>query len=241
MPLLSKKIHQFLEFIILHLGYDKIIAISKATQKCIPMKSQVVYPGIDYNIWKPHPKINHKGFIIGFYGRPGVSKGLEYLIKAMPMIIKEIPKAELHAIVSNNSTYSLEYEKIMDLIIKLDMQDHITIYDPIPYKKLPDWLSHIDCVVVPSLTEGFGYCVAETCALGIPIVATKVGSIPEIISGKYRLVVAGSSMAIYNGVKSIYNRRALYKSPKKFKDRDCCDAYRNIYRNMTNVPNVPRN
>jgi glycosyltransferase involved in cell wall biosynthesis len=71
-----------------------------------------------------------------------------------------------------------------------------------------------DVLVFPSLSEGFGIGLLEAMASDLPIVATNVGSIPEIIKDKYNgvLVPVKNSKAISDSVVRILNNR-------KFRDR----------------------
>jgi len=53
--------------------------------------------------------------------------------------------------------------------------------------ELPSYIAASDCIVVPSLSEGFGFAAAESCAMGKLIVASNVASLPEVVSGKFYL------------------------------------------------------
>ena len=46
-------------------------------------------------------------------------------------------------------------------------------------------LRAVDCVVVPSLAEGFGFSTIEAAAMGKPVIASDAGSLPEVVSGKH--------------------------------------------------------
>ena len=134
----------------------------------------MVYCGVDYGHWNPikydGKKIRkqlglEKNFVYLFTGRPGVSKGLEYLIKAVPLI--SVPNAKLLAIVSKDKAYRKRYKLIIRLIEKLKIKDKVVIHDSVPYKELPNYIKAADTVVVPSLAEGFGFTTAEACAMGL--------------------------------------------------------------------------
>lgn len=53
-----------------------------------------------------------------------------------------------------------------------------------PHQQIPLWISAADCVVMPSLSEGFPTIVAETMLCRVPIIATPVGGIPEVIRNR---------------------------------------------------------
>ena len=70
------------------------------------------------------------------------------------------------------------YDSIVRRIRQLDLGDRVRILDPRPRSELPDYVGSADCVVVPSLSEGFGFTAVEACALDLPVVVTRAGSLP---------------------------------------------------------------
>ena len=47
-------------------------------------------------------------------------------------------------------------------------------------------IAQADCVVVPSLTEGFGFSALEACQIGTPLIYSDGGSLPEVAFGRCR-------------------------------------------------------
>ena len=58
------------------------------------------------------------------------------------------------------------------------------------------WLSAFDAFVLPSRSEGMGLVLVEAMALGCPVVATKVGGIPEVLGDAGVLVESGNVEAL---------------------------------------------
>ena len=242
---LDAKLHDFLERLIYLLNFDKYIAVSNSTQKQLidigikKEKIQVIYNGIDYAHWNPkkcdgkniRKKLKlEKNFVYLFTGRPGVSKGLEYLIKAVPLISKSIPNSKLLAIISKDKAYRKRYSFMLKLIRKLNIQDKIIIHDPVSYKELPNYVKAADCVVVPSLAEGFGFAAAEACAMGKPVVASDTTSLPEVVSGRYVLVKPRDEKSIANGIADVFNKRYIKKPLKLFKMDNFINDYLRLYK-----------
>jgi len=242
---LSCLVHEFLERILYLLPFDKYVCISKSTQKQLldigikQNKTKVVYPGIDYQHWN-FKKYNKKmikeklglknNFVYVFTGRPGTSKGLEYLIKAVPIISEKIPNSKLFAIVSKNLAYKKNYDSIMKLIKKLKIKNRVILHDPVSYKELPSYVNIADCVVIPSLAEGFGFVAVEACAMGKSVVASNTTSLPEVISGKYVLVKPKSPKAIAKGVEMVFNKKTMQSKLKQFLNKESIKNYLNIYK-----------
>ena len=245
--MLNAKIHQFLEKLVIGLKFDKFVSVSKSTEKTVlasgvsKEKSVVVYNGVDYDFFNPKKynglKIRkklglNKKFIYLFYGRPGISKGLEFLIKAVPTISKNIKDSMLIAIVSKDSSYKKQYSRIMNLIKKLGISDKVLVLDPVSRRELPNYIKASDCVVVPSLTEGFGFTTAEACAMEKPVIASDTTSLPEVISGKYVLVKPESAEAIAKGVKRVYKKETIKNNLKRFELKKNIQNYLKVYEGL---------
>ena len=65
--------------------------------------------------------------------------------------------------------------------------------------------------IVSSLYEGFGYPVIEAMACGVPLIATKTASIPELVSDKALLVQPKNHDEIAAGINKIFNDYEGYK------------------------------
>jgi D-inositol-3-phosphate glycosyltransferase len=247
MNCVSAKIHDLLERMIYLLDFDRYTAISKSTKKQLirigkkQEKIDVVYPGVDYMHWDPKrydgKKIRKKlgldgRFVYLFTGRPGASKGLEYLIKAVPLISKLIPNSKLLAVVSKDRAYKKRYMQIIKLIQRLKVEDKVIVHSPVSYKDLPAYVKAADCVVVPSLSEGFGYCAVEACAMNKPVVASNTDSLPEVVSGRYVLVKPKSADGIAAGVDMAYNSKTLKSKLKKFGLKESIGGYLKVYKKL---------
>lgn len=243
----NAKIHDILERLIYLLNFDKYVCVSKSTQNQLldvrvnKNKTKVIYNGINYNYWNPQKyngkKIRkklslEKNFIYVFTGRPGTSKGLEYLIKAVPLISKKIPSAKLLAIVSKDKAYKKRYSYILNLIKKLNIKDKVIIHDPVSYQELPNYIKASDCVVIPSLTEGFGFAAVEACAMRKPVVVSNINSLPEVVSGKYVLIKPKSPNSIAKGIEKVYNNKIIKRDLKRFEIKNNINNYLKTYEDV---------
>lgn len=244
---LNALIHNILEKLIYTLRFDMYVSVSKSTKNQLldigikKEKISVVYNGVDYEQWNPK-KYNRKkirkelglgkDFIYFFSGRPGTSKGLEYLIKAVPFISKKLPNSKLLAVVSKDRAYKKRYEYIINLVKKLGIQDKVMIHDPLSYQELPEYIKAVDCVVVPSLGEGFGFAAAEACAMGIAVVASNTTSLPEVVSRKFVLVNPKDPNSIADGVISVNKTYIKTTRLRKFELEDNINGYLNVYKRI---------
>jgi len=243
---ISGKIHQILEWIIVHLPFDKYICDSNATESDLVTSnfnadSTRIYPGIDYKFWDPKKYDGKKirkelglqnKFVYLYYGRPGPSKGFNDLLHAVKQISYEVKDSHLVAILSNDSQYREALNDVYQHLFEWDLESEVTILKPVPRKELPEVIKMADVIVVPSMTEGFGFCVAEACAMRKAVVASNTGSIPEVISGRYVLVKPGNPVSIAKGVISISNRKFTKTKLKKFSWTKFIDNHRNLYKEL---------
>jgi len=206
---------RLVEAVVLRMRFHRYVCVSESTNKRavaagVPAsKTRTVYNGVDEDWWgeggrnreKLRERFGFSGrFVYLFYGRPGFSKGLEYLVQAVPCIAESVPQSLFFAIVSQDETYRSRLNRIEAMSKGLRAKDQMRMIPSVSKEELTDYVYAADCVVVPSITEGFGLCVAEACAMGRPVVASETTSIPEVVSGKYRLVEPRNPKSIAEGL-----------------------------------------
>lgn len=170
---------------------DRIVAVSNSTrEECrteyrIPEeKISVIYNGVDldeFNPRIPRTRIRSKfslgeNPIILAVGAATIRKGLPYLLQAMPDVIANIPDVKLIVVGSRT------YESQLQLLAKdLGIRHNVIFAGPVERDELPFYYSACDVVAVPSVYEGFPVVVLEALASGKPVIASRVGGIPEAV------------------------------------------------------------
>lgn len=230
------------EHLLLRLGFTRYVAISEHTQKALlavgidSHRCDRIYPGIDYEFWTSdaaHPDLfrdrNHIGnrFLYMSYGRAGVSKGVEHLLDAAELVARALPDSRLLLVLNEGETYDTILKRIMASVL---LRGHVMLRSKLEHSELRDAVSTTNCIVVPSVTEGFGYSVAEACALGTPVIASNTASIPEVVSGRHLLVPPRNSQAIANAILRGSDGDWLVAPPKRFTWKVATDAYEACFR-----------
>lgn len=104
-------------------------------------------------------------------------KGLDVLVKAVSLLPKEI-KVIIKGSIRDN-TYM---NKLMNMIRMLGIEDRVTfITDIVNYDNLVSYYRSADIFVLPSREESLGVVILEALHCGVPVIATSVGGIPEMI------------------------------------------------------------
>jgi D-inositol-3-phosphate glycosyltransferase len=240
---LSARFHQLFEKFIIRLPFDDYICISEHTKNSVMamgLKSErlrVIHCGVDCELFDPtkydHLKVKKElglsdRFVYMSYGRAGISKGIEYLIEAVPLISRKIPNSKLLLILASDPKHRYEY--IIRLIEKFRLNENIVLKNQLSREGLVRHIAASDCVVVPSLTEGFGLIAAEACAMNKPVVCSKAGALPEVVSGKYTLVNPRNPEEIAKGIERIYRDEVKETERKYFYWEECVDNYLRIYK-----------
>ncbi len=136
--------------------------------------------------------------IVLFIGRLVPQKGVEYLIKATPKIVSNHPNAYI-VIVGDG------WLKEHLLSLALSIKHKISFLGFLSDSELIELILSSDVLVVPSIYEPFGIVALEGMAAGVPVVASNVGGLAEIIEHDRTgvLVYTGDANSIAWGVNRI--------------------------------------
>ena len=188
-------------------------------------KVQTIHNGIDLKSFTIHPLSNisrqniglsENDFILVYSGRINKDKGVTQLIDAM-LHITNITNIKLLIL---GSSFFDNAKKDNDFIISLkskslEIADRIKFTGFIPYAQVPDYLKLADIAVLPSMwDEPFGLTIAEAQAVGLPIITTNCGGIPEVASDKNAIMLNNKDHFIENLANAILD---LYQHPEKRK------------------------
>lgn len=117
-----------------------------------------------------------RDIIIGIPGTPRPMKGHKFFLSAVANYLRLNP--EVHVMVTG--TGSSEYlEDLLDLISARGINDRVTFLGRVSDMQV--FYRACDLVVIPSRAEPFGRVIIEAFASKVPVIATRVGGIPEII------------------------------------------------------------
>lgn len=94
-----------------------------------------------------------------------------------------------------------EFENIKDYVAEKKLNDYV---DFLGYQSdVSNLLRDSDVFVISSLSEAFPVSVIEALAVGLPIIATRVGGLPELVQKNGILVESGDSNALYQAMKQL--------------------------------------
>lgn len=169
--------------------YDRIIVISEAIGSVLlsegvpKAKISVVRSAVDFCDYQEISDKNwfckEFGFsrnktVIGMISQFIPRKGHRYLIEAIPQIVAKFP--HLRVLLLGKGPLKEDLRKQCK---KAGIEDYVRFAGF--RKDIPKILPCLDLVIHPALKEGLGVALIQAAAAGVPIVATRVGGIPEIV------------------------------------------------------------
>lgn len=196
-------------------------------------KVEVVPNGIDLKRFEDLGRKPHEGFVVITVARLEAVKGIEYLIKAISNLKSQISNLQLFIAGDGSERKNLE-----KLTQDLDLEEKVKFLGQIPPEGIPEYLSRADCFVLPSVKEGFGIAILESLAAGVPVVASRVGGILDIIEdGKTGLLVDPKNPeAISRAIYEIYSGRKFAKADLgKYNWQDIAGQVRKIYQQINSL------
>jgi len=160
-------------------------------------------------------------------------KGQKYLIETIPKVVEKFPNIKLVLIGEGPNRQNLE-----NLVKKLKLEKHVTILGR--RKNIPYLLKSSNIFVLPSRREAFGLVNLEAMLTPLPIIATDVGGIPEIVQHEKTGIIIprenrnALTSALIDLIENPKKRENYAKEGKKralshFDAKKMAEKYENLY------------
>lgn len=177
---LVSKLGPLIEKLILNMKYSAIHTVSKTSKRDILKVSKknkviIVPNGIDLKKYDEIKSKKKKNQFI-YIGRHVFYKNLETVIRAMALVANKIPDAKL--IVVGDGPMRNKWE---NLARYLKLENNISFVGRVSHQEKVKLLKESQFLVMPSLIEGFGIVVIEAFACKIPVIASNVMPLPELV------------------------------------------------------------
>ncbi len=155
---------------------------------------------------------------IGFAARFAAEKGVEYLLRALPLVLDAYPDARIVFTGAYKDTVGEEdyWQRLTPLLERYRGQ--LTFLDLLPPHAMPSFFRLCDVVAVTSLnsTEAFGLVQVEAMLAGTPVVATNLPGVREAVrkTGMGRIVPPRNPSALAEALIDVIGNRAAYVKPR---------------------------
>ncbi len=179
-----------------------------------PKRVITIYKAVDVTAFKrpavlpPDPLGNRpRGARLILVGTNWHIKGLDILLRALPAVAESFGDVSLTVV---GPEVCKANTKIKALSGRLGLADRVDFIGRVSRRDLPALLWHCDVALLPSRREGFGVAALEAMAAALPVVASRIGGIPEIISGPDHGVLCepGSAEPLAGGIRKVLGDEA---------------------------------
>jgi len=228
--------------------FDRIVVVSEAvqhmTEKCGVRNTRIraIWNSADEDNFKPRSKEKARKLLhlplekkmILFVGRLVPVKGIYYLVRAMPSILR---KQEAILVIAGEGAERSNLKRLVDM---LNLEPYVLFLGNIPAEKLALYYNAADVFVLPSFIEGHSVVLLEAMASGLPIVATNVGGNSESIINEvngflvcpkdYHALAEAIGVILNNeGLMQGFSAKSLELYQKNFSERTQFVQYLSIY------------
>lgn len=199
-----------------------------------------LYEHFDNSILRNRYNLKDDDFIVLYVGRLVKEKGVIELLNAL-----EKCQYNIKLFVIGNSSFGSkkisEYGRtVLDII---DQNDNFFYLGQIPHNLIPNYILSSNLQIIPSIwEEPCGLVAIEGMALGIPMVCTRSGGIPEYLYENYPLIVDNNEYVsdnILDKINYAYENKGqlesisieLKKHGKKYTTKNYFNGFKNIIEN----------
>ena len=170
---------------------DGLIATTAAAASFLDRDAVVVRHGVNTQWFSP-PKDRAAEWTkrglpgrygIGIFGRIRPRKGTEEFVEAMIHVLPERPDWTAVIVGQTTDEFRLFKQRLLSRLRETGLVDRVHFTGFLKNSKdIPKWYRSLSVVVCPSRIEGFGLPCLEAMASGCPVVATRTGAWPEVIT-----------------------------------------------------------
>ncbi|MBN2031018.1 glycosyltransferase family 4 protein [bacterium] len=152
--------------------HKRLVAVSESTRRELNQwgisnnNIDIVLNGIDPQQYYILPGMKDPNPLIGYYGRLKKYKCIDHLIRALGLVVRQIPNARL--LIVGMGDYQKELER---LVGKLNLNPYVRFVSTTHPHESVKYLNQMWVVANPSPKEGWGLTVIEANACGTPVVA----------------------------------------------------------------------
>jgi glycosyltransferase involved in cell wall biosynthesis len=224
-------------------GYTEDYANHSPFLRSARSKLSIVYPPVPapsanlslLGLREKHGLQDHK--LVGFAARFAADKGIDYLLRAVPLVCRELPNTKFvlageHEKVVGEKTYQL-VQQLLD-----ENREHVILLGALSPESMHAFFRECDLLVVSSInsTESFGLVQVEAMLNGTPVVSTSLPGVrvPIQVTGMGELVPPSDERALANGIIRVLSHREQYIKPRAlieetFSFEKTVDFYERLY------------
>lgn len=200
-------------------------------------RTMTIYNGVEPAAFSPRAADAASATVIGAVANLSPDKDTATLLQAFRLLLRKRPQAELWIVGDGPAG---EAARTLCTTLGLTAQVKFLGFR----NDVPRLLSNFNVLAHSTRTEGMGIAILEAMAAGVPVAASRVGGIPEIVEDGItgRLVPPGDDRALAAAIEELLDdaqraaemaRRAALRVEERFTVARMCEAYASLYGRLT--------
>ncbi len=184
-----------------------------------------------------------------FAGTVVPGKGLHLLLQALSQLVPSVPQAHLHVAGRLDDRRYMKY--LRRLLAERQLNDRVSFLGPLDGSRMQEEYSECALLVLPSLNETAPVAVMEAMAAARPVVATRVGGVPDLIEDGVTglLVRPGDTSGLSecmgrllcdSSLRTRIGDRSREAARARFQRDTVVARYRQIYEDVLKNPRITR-
>lgn len=176
----------------------------------------LAYDNLKFNLSIPKKDVRRVGSrysivhdYVLYLGTLKPSKNIEGLIEAFASLNHKSQITNYKLVIAGKKGWM--YESVFEKVKNLGLENDVIFTDFVSEEDKPGLIAGAKVFVLPSFWEGFGLDVLNAMASGVPVVASNIGSLPEVVGNAGVLVDPVDTDSIAAGIKEV-----LLASPTKY-------------------------
>ncbi len=170
---------------------DAITAVSGSLRDSVAgwlpgIRVTTVHNGVDHELFSVRRTVGRVRPLLLQIAKFEHKKAQDVLLKALRSLLDEGIDVDLLLVGSSGP----QLEKTRALVRELQLENRVRMEVDLPHDRIPAIMANADLFVLPSRLEPFGIVLLEAGVVGLPVIATRVGGIPELlVDGETGLLV----------------------------------------------------
>lgn len=175
------------------LAVSQALAAEARALGASPERIRVIYNGVDTALFRPGDRrearralgLTQGRRVLLFVGNLKGSKGCLDLLSAFARVAATHPNVDLHYVGDGPEATGLA-----ERAARQGLGERVHLHGARPHAELGQWFNAANWTALPSHAEGVPNCLLESMACGTPVVASRVGGIPEVVPAEAGLLHA---------------------------------------------------
>ncbi len=197
----------------------EILDVSRTVWNASKIAMEYIPNGVDIDMFSPNDewtersrKLGSGPFVVLCPRRIAEKNGVIYFAEAAGILHCQHPDVDWRFWITGHMYQHSEYaERILQALNKPMMAGQVAFLGAVPHHQMPEVYRRSDVVVIPSLVEAVSLSALEAMACGVPVIATSVGGLPEVVRDEFTglLVPPQNAEAIASAIWKLHTDRNL--------------------------------